>query len=221
MMKNEATIGVLALQGAFDLHGKALARLGAPYRLVKTSIDLHLVDALIIPGGESTTMRWLLDAENMMDDLAGFARTRPVMGTCAGMILLARNLSSDLVRHGFGVIDIDVRRNGYGRQIHSHTLEGQVDLGDGPRAFPMVFIRAPRIERVGPGVHILGVRGDEPTLVAQGNVLVMSFHPELSGSDDIHRYFLERVVAPVRQGDTTTAAHAKPGVGPAENQLDG
>lgn len=221
MMKNEATIGILALQGAFELHREVLERLGANTRLVKTGVDLLTVDALIIPGGESTTMRWLLDAEKMTDDFVQFVRTKPVMGTCAGLILLAKNLASDVVEHGFGMIDIDVRRNGYGRQIHSHTLEGQVDLGDGPRAFPMVFIRAPRIERVGAGVHILGLRGDEPTLVAQGNVLVMSFHPELSGSDDIHRYFVEQVVAPVRQGNTTTAVHATPGVGPVEDQLDG
>jgi len=218
MMKNKTTIGVLALQGAFDLHCEALDRLGAPHRLVKTAIDLHTVDALIIPGGESTTMRWLLDAEGMTDDFIRFVRTRPVMGTCAGLILLATNLKNDAVDHGFGAIDVDVRRNGFGRQVHSHTLEGQIDLGDGPRPFPMVFIRAPRITSVGKGVRVLGVRGEEPTLVSQGNVLVMSFHPELSGSDDIHRYFLEYVVIPAVAAKPSSV---EPAPKPVKNPLNG
>jgi len=193
-MANGKTIGVLALQGAFDLHCQALRRLGVPHRLVKTVDDLHAVDALIIPGGESTTVRWLLEAGGMADDLAKFVRTRPVMGTCAGMVLLALNVADDVVEHGFGAIDIDVRRNAYGRQVHSHCREGRIDLGMGPRPFQMVFIRAPRIERVGKNVQVFGICGNEPTLVAEGNVLAMSFHPELSGSDEIHRFFAGKMV---------------------------
>ncbi len=193
-MARTTTIGVLALQGAFDLHRKALARLGVDYRLVKTAADFAVVDALIIPGGETTTMRWFLKNENLTDDLVRFVNEKPVMGTCAGMILLAKKVAGDIVDDGLGVIDIDVRRNAYGRQVHSHTGEGRIDLGEGPRSFPMVFIRAPRIERVGRDVQILGTCDDEPTMVAAGNVLVMSFHPELSGSDAVHEYFIQTFV---------------------------
>ena len=193
-MENRPTIGVLALQGAFDLHCRALDRLDAGHRLVKTTVDLAVVDALIIPGGESTTMRWLLDAEGMAESLACFVNARPVMGTCAGMVLLAKHVADDPVGHGFGIIDIDVRRNAYGRQVHSHCRDGQIDLGDGRRSFEMVFIRAPRIERAGENVRVPGSRNGEATMVAERNVLAMTFHPELSGSDDIHRFFIKRFV---------------------------
>lgn len=204
MMSTQATIGILALQGAFDLHRQALDRLGVPHRLVKTADDLRQVAALIIPGGESTTMRWFFQTEGLTADIARFVRTRPVMGTCAGMILLADHLADDVVTHGFAAIDIDVRRNAYGRQVHSHTGDGEVDLGDGPRPFPMVFIRAPRIERVGASVRVLGHRDGEPTLVANDHVLAMSFHPELSGSDEIHRFFIETFVCKHRHQQTGT-----------------
>jgi 5'-phosphate synthase pdxT subunit len=193
-MSTQTTIGVLALQGAFDLQCKVLSRLGVSHRLVKTAAELRRVKALIIPGGETTTMRWFFQTEGLTDDIARFVHDKPVMGTCAGMVLLAKCVAGDLVDHGFGAIDIDVRRNAYGRQVYSHTLEGKVDLGDGLQPFPMVFIRAPRIERVGKQVQVLGLRGDEPTMVANRNVLAMSFHPELSGSDKIHRYFIKHFV---------------------------
>jgi 5'-phosphate synthase pdxT subunit len=198
-MRTHATIGILALQGAFDLHRQALDRLGVPHRLVKTADDLGQVAALIIPGGESTTMRWFFQTEGLTAEMARFVRTQPVMGTCAGMILLADRIADDLVNHGFAAIDIDVRRNAYGRQVHSHTGEGMVDLGAGPRLFPMVFIRAPRIERVGEGVRVLGHRNGEPTMVANDHVLALSFHPELSGSDEVHRFFVETFVESRRQ----------------------
>jgi len=194
-MSRHVTIGVLALQGAFDLHCRALERLGVPHRLVKTIGELQRVDALIIPGGESTTMRWFFHIEGLTEDLARFVHDRPTMGTCAGMILLAQRIADDLLDHGFGAIDIDVRRNAYGRQVHSHTAMGLVDLGQGPHPFPMVFIRAPRIERVGAGVRVLGSRDGEPTMVANENILVTSFHPELSGSDEIHRFFIENFIS--------------------------
>ena len=197
-MTTDSIIGILALQGAFDLHVQALTRLGVPPRLVKTAADLGQIDGLIIPGGESTTMRWLMDAEGMTEPLAEFVHTRPVMGTCAGMILLARHVLDDPLVQGFGAIDIDVRRNAYGRQVHSHVARGNIDLGGGAAPFDMVFIRAPRIVRVGKSVQVQGRRNGEPTMVAQGGVLAISFHPELSGSDDIHRYFLDRFVIPRR-----------------------
>ncbi len=188
------TIGILALQGAFDLHVQVLRRLGVSNLLVKTTDHLAACDALIIPGGESTTMRWFFDTEGLTGAFRRFVQNRPVMGTCAGLILLAKNVADDLVPQGFGVINVDVRRNAFGRQVHSHTLEGTIDLGAGSLPFPMVFIRAPRIERVGPGIDVLGVRDDEPTMVKNGNVLAMSFHPELSGRDDIHDYFVNQMV---------------------------
>ena len=193
-MSTDPTIGILALQGAFDLHAKALSRLGVASRLVKTAAELREIDGLIIPGGESTTMRWLLDAEGMTEPFAEFVRTRPVMGTCAGMILLARTVVDENLVQGFGAIDIDVRRNAYGRQVHSHVARGEVSLNNGAQAFSMVFIRAPRITRLGGSVQVIGTCDGEPTIVVQANVLAMSFHPELAGSDDIHRYFLERFV---------------------------
>lgn len=206
MVNSQATIGVLALQGAFDLHCQALARLKVPHCLIKTAAGLQNIDGLIIPGGEFTTIRWLLEAEEMTESLARFVRNKPVLGTCAGMILLAKKVADDSAGHGFGAIDIDVRRNAYGRQVHSHSREGIINLGDGSRPFPMVFIRAPRVERVGERVQILGRRENEPAMVAEGNVLAMSFHPELSGSDDIHRFFIQKIVARSKTGEAVVPA---------------
>jgi 5'-phosphate synthase pdxT subunit len=194
VMTRQPTIGILALQGAFHLHSQVLSRLGVPHRLVKTIADLRQADALILPGGESTTMRWFFQTEDMTEEMARFVHEKPVLGTCAGMILLARRVADDLVDYGFGAIDIDVRRNAYGRQVHSHAVEGEIDLGAGPRPFTMIFIRAPRIERVGEGVQVLGTRDGEPTMVANKNVLATSFHPELSDSDELHRFFVTRFV---------------------------
>jgi len=181
----------------------SLKRLNVPHRLIKTAAGLQTVDALIIPGGEFTTIRWLLGAEKMTENLTRFVRNKPVMGTCAGMILLAENVADDSSGRGLGVIDIDVRRNAYGRQVFSRSREGKIDLGDGPQPFPMVFIRAPRVERVGENVQVLGRCENEPTLVAKGHVLAMSFHPELSGSDDIHSFFIEKIVACSRVNEAT------------------
>jgi len=211
-MSANVTIGILALQGAFDLHAKALSRLGVTHRLVKTAADLNQLDGLIIPGGESTTMRWLMDAEGMTAVFAQFVRTKPVMGTCAGMILLARTIVDGNLVQGFGAIDIDVRRNAYGRQVHSHVVRGEINLGGGVQAFEMVFIRAPRITRVGTGVQVLGAREGEPVMVAQGNVLSMSFHPELSGSAEIHRWFVDRFVrtSPLSGGNSPSHRNLEP-----------
>ncbi len=209
MMSMSPTIGILALQGAFDLHVQVLQRLNVPWLLVKTQEELARCDALIIPGGESTTMRWFFKTEGLTEAIKDFIQTRPVMGTCAGLILLAKNVADDLVPQGFGAIDVDVRRNAFGRQVHSHTLAGTIDLGDGPRPFPMVFIRAPRIERVGSGVDVLGLRDDEPTMVKSGHILAMSFHPELSGRDDIHEYFVQHIVSGTMHDQSTNPLQRK------------
>lgn len=189
------TIGVLALQGAFESHQQRLAELGAPSRQVRTPADLAGVDALVMPGGESTTMSMLLVSSGLFDPLAArLADGMPVFGTCAGMILLASEVSDgqpDQVC--FGAIDIGVRRNGYGRQIDSFEAEVSVEASEGFEGGPMtgVFIRAPVVERVGEAVEVLAVVNGDPVLCRQGLALVSSFHPELTGDDRLHRLFIE------------------------------
>ena len=186
-------IGVLALQGAFAAHARVLRAAGAEPREVRGPNDLDGVDALVMPGGESTTMSMLL-VTSLLDEPI---RDRiddglPVFGTCAGLILLAegvRDGRSDQV--GFGVLDVDVRRNAFGRQVDSFEAELTVDGFDRP--FHGVFIRAPVVERAGDDVEVLSSYEGRPVLVRQGKLLAASFHPELSDDDRIHRLFLEGV----------------------------
>jgi len=185
----ESKIGILALQGDFELHLQALQNLGQTGRLVKTADDLAQIDRLIIPGGESTTISRLLVIYGLRESLLEFGRTHPVWGTCAGLILLARMAGDDRVKP-LGLIDIDVERNAYGRQIHSFSDFGKINLNGHSEDFKMVFIRAPKIIRAGTGVEILGKYGDEIVFARQGRILVTAFHPELSGSTRIHAYFL-------------------------------
>lgn len=194
------TVGVLALQGAFESHQQGLARLGVSSRQVRTPHDLAGVDALIMPGGESTTMSKLLVTSGVFDPLAlRIADGMPVFGTCAGMILLAAEvLDGRPDQRSFGAIDITVRRNGYGRQLDSFEADLEVPgLDGGP--FHGVFIRAPKVERVGPGVEILADHAGVPVLLRQGTITVAAFHPELAGDDRIHGSF----VAGLRQSSTT------------------
>jgi 5'-phosphate synthase pdxT subunit len=192
-------IGVLALQGAFARHVAALRRCGAEAFEVRTADQLARCDALVLPGGESTTMLKLLRAFELVEPLEKLlADGVPTFGTCAGMILLARAVSDGRDdQTSFGAIDIDVRRNGYGRQIDSFEADLEVAaLGHPP--LRAVFIRAPVVERVGDGVEVLAVEersgsGAVPVLCRQGPVLVSSFHPELTDDDRLHRYFLEQV----------------------------
>ena len=181
-------IGVLALQGDFEAHRKAIERAGAEAVEVRTAADLKWIDGLIIPGGESTTMLKLLDSENMFEPVHRFGGTKPIFGTCAGAILLASDVLNPPQR-SFGLIDASIERNGYGRQIDSRIAQIEVD-GQPAEA---VFIRAPVIRRVGPATKVLGTYLGTPVLIAQGNHLAATFHPELSDSDRVHRRFIERV----------------------------
>ncbi|OFW29598.1 MAG: glutamine amidotransferase subunit PdxT [Acidobacteria bacterium RIFCSPLOWO2_02_FULL_65_29] len=179
------TVGVLALQGGFERHRGCLERLGVRVRLVRTPADLQAIDALVIPGGESTAMLTLA-GDRGLDALRRFVRERPTFGTCAGAILLARAVD-DPPQPAVGALDISIRRNAYGRQPQSSIRLGM--LGDSP--LEMVFIRAPRIERVGPGVEVLAREGGDPVLVRQGHVMAATFHPELGDDTRVHQIFLE------------------------------
>jgi 5'-phosphate synthase pdxT subunit len=184
-------VGVLALQGAFREHREVLDALGVESVEVRTPAELSALDALILPGGESTTMSQLLDSSGVREPLAErLADGFPVLGTCAGMILLARDVIDGRPdQRWFGAIDVAVRRNAYGRQRDSFEAELVVDaLPGGP--FPGVFIRAPRIESVGERVEVLATHDLVPVLARQGNVVVTSFHPELSGDLRLHEWFL-------------------------------
>jgi pyridoxal 5'-phosphate synthase pdxT subunit len=180
-------IGVLALQGDFDAHRRRLEELGAEVVLVKKPEQLDEIDGLVIPGGESGTFLKLL-GEAGFEKLKQFARTKPTFGTCAGAILLASEVDNPK-QAGLGVLDISIRRNAYGRQLDSSILEGH--LGESP--IEMVFIRAPKIERVGPGVEVIATEGKDPVAVRQGRVMAATFHPELSEDTRVHRAFLDLV----------------------------
>lgn len=186
-------IGVLALQGDFEAHRKALERAGGDGIEVRSAADLAGLDGLIIPGGESTTMLKLLDAENLFEPLQRFGRKKPIFGTCAGAILLASEVVNPEQR-SLGLMDLTVERNGYGRQIDSRIGEIVFDAQAG-EATPTeaVFIRAPVIRRVGPAAKVLARYLDAPVLIEQGKHLAATFHPELSADDRIHRRFVERV----------------------------
>lgn len=189
-------IGILALQGDFALHAEALARLGAPARLVRTAKDLDGLDGLILPGGESTAMLKLMEGSDLEAALARFhAGGGALFGTCAGLILLARTVTGPAQR-SLGLLDTTVVRNGYGRQVDSF----ETDLAWTEDHVPVrgVFIRAPRIDRVGTGVRVLATFHGEPVLVREGHVLAATFHPELTGDTRLHRYFLEDVAGAVR-----------------------
>ncbi len=185
-------VGVLALQGAFAAHEAALADSGASTRQVRTPADLASVHALVMPGGESTTMSKLLDSSGLFDEIkARLSDDMPVFGTCAGMILLAADvLDGRPDQRSFGVIDLSVRRNGYGRQIDSFESDLDVEGLDAP--FHGVFIRAPKVESIGQGVHVLASHEGVPVLARQGNVMVAAFHPELTGDARLHRLFLQQ-----------------------------
>src|SRR5712675_591316 len=180
-------IGVLALQGDFDAHRRRLQELGAKVVLVKKPAQLNEIDGLIIPGGESGTFLKLLGEEGF-EKLKQFVRLKPTFGTCAGAILLAAEVDNPK-QAGLGAIDIAIHRNAYGRQIDSSIREGL--LGNSP--LEMVFIRAPKISRVGPGVEVIATEGTDPVAVRQGSVMAATFHPELSDDTRVHQAFLDLV----------------------------
>ena len=189
------TIGVLALQGDFSLHAAALARCGAAAVEVRKPEQLADVDALVMPGGESTTLLKLMHEWGFVPALQAFHEARkPVFGTCAGLILLAREVDNPR-QFSLGFIDLQVERNAYGRQRESFEAHGTATLDGRDRPVEMVFIRAPRIRRVGPGVEVLARHGGEPVMARQGHVLVATFHPELTDDPTVHAYFCAMVKA--------------------------
>jgi 5'-phosphate synthase pdxT subunit len=188
------TIGVLALQGDFDAHRRRLEELGARVVLVKKPEQLDEIDGLVIPGGESGTFLKLLGEEGF-EKLRQFVRVKPTFGTCAGAILLATEVENPK-QAGLGAIDIGIRRNAYGRQIDSSIREGKFTpekLAASP--LEMVFIRAPKIERVGSAVKVIATEGEDnlPVAVRQGSVMAATFHPELSDDTRLHQAFLDIV----------------------------
>ena len=181
-------IGVLAIQGDFDAHRRRLEELGAEVLLVRKPEELEEIEGLIIPGGESTTFLKFLSRGGFLEKLREFVRVKPTFGTCAGAILLAKEVFNP-AQEGLGAIDIAVRRNAYGRQLESFIGEVDSKLG----RIETVFIRAPRIERVGPGVEVLAREGNDPVLVRQGRIMAATFHPELSSDPRVHAEFLQLV----------------------------
>jgi len=182
-------IGVLAIQGDYDAHRTRLEGLGAKTRLVRRPEELESLDGIIIPGGESSTMLKFLEHGGFFEKLREFVRVKPAFGTCAGAILLAKDVENPK-QTSLGALDISVRRNAYGRQLDSHISTYMNGSGD---PLEMVFIRAPKISRVGNGVEVLAKEGDEPVWVKQGHTMAATFHPELSEDDRVHREFLKLV----------------------------
>lgn len=179
-------IGVLALQGDFEAHSKALDRAGAEAVEVRTAGELANVSGLVIPGGESTTMLKLLRLENLFDAIGEFGREKPIFGTCAGAILLAKDVTNP-EQESLSLVDIGVERNAYGRQLDSRIARLE------PDDLEAVFIRAPVIRRVGEGVSVLARYRNDPVLVEQGRHLVATFHPELTEDPRIHELFVNKV----------------------------
>jgi len=192
MNNGHKMIGILAVQGDFELHAMALDRVGAAWKLVKEPADLEGVAGLIMPGGESTTMLKFFNEEGLGKAVKEFAaQGKPIFGTCAGAILLAKEVLNP-AQDSLNLMDITVERNGYGRQIDSSVARGDCpEIADHP--VEMVFIRAPIIRRVGEGVRVLGRSGGLPVLVEQGPILAATFHPELTQDETVHRYFLGKL----------------------------
>jgi 5'-phosphate synthase pdxT subunit len=189
-------VGVLALQGDFEAHQKALERAGAEAVQVRTAEALADLDGLVIPGGESTTMLKLLDYMHLKEPLRKFAEQKPVFGTCAGAILLAKDVQNP-AQESFGAVDLTVERNAYGRQVDSRVamLHPAAEFGQrvGEGDVEAVFIRAPIIRRTGPGVKVLAEYAGDPVLVEQGRHLIATFHPELTADARVHKLFLSKL----------------------------
>jgi 5'-phosphate synthase pdxT subunit len=186
----QPTIGVLAIQGDYAAHAEALAESGAEPVEVRKPDELAGLDGLILPGGESTTMLRFLQKRGLFEALEKFCASKPVFGTCAGAILLAREVLNPPQR-SLGILDAVVERNAYGRQIDSAILTAETKLPGGP--LEMVYIRAPRIVETGAGVEVLALREGSATLVRQGQVMAATFHPELSRDRRVHQLFVQMV----------------------------
>jgi len=184
------TIGVLAIQGDYAAHKARLEQLGAEVTLVRKPEQLDAIDGIVIPGGESSTFLNFLAERGFLEKLRDFVSTKPTFGTCAGAILLAKQVENP-PQQSLAAMDIRIRRNAYGRQIDSSIREAQTKLGDKP--LEMVFIRAPKIVGTGKGVEILATAGDDPVLVRQGKIMAATFHPELSEDTRVHQEFVKMV----------------------------
>ncbi len=184
------TIGVLAIQGDYEAHKARLEQLGAAVVLVRKPEQLDSIDAIVIPGGESSTFLNFLSERGFLEKLRAFVRTKPTFGTCAGAILLAKDVENP-PQESLGALDIRIRRNAYGRQIDSSIRQAQTKLEGGP--LEMVFIRAPRIVATGKNVQVLASAGDDPVLIREGNIMAATFHPELSPDTRVHQEFLKLI----------------------------
>jgi pyridoxal 5'-phosphate synthase pdxT subunit len=198
-------IGILAIQGDFAAHAAMLHSLGAETTEVRTVADLQQCDALILPGGESTTQLQFLQEEGLGEAIKKFAaKKRPVFGTCAGAILLAARVNNP-AQESLGLLDMTILRNGYGRQLASEVSFGNSKLKS--EAMEMVFIRAPIIESVGPGVEVLAKFAGKPSLVQKGTILAATFHPELTNDSTVHQHFLGLI----KNGSALKRAHSPDG----------
>jgi 5'-phosphate synthase pdxT subunit len=189
-------VGVLSLQGDFAAHGAAVERAGALPVYVRERTQLGEIDGLILPGGESSTMLKLLHYENLFDDVVDYGRRKPMFGTCAGAILMARDVTNP-AQESLGLMDIEVERNAYGRQVDSRVVEldaePEFEQRTSPGKLEAVFIRAPIIRRAGQGIHVLAEYAGDPVLIEQGQYLVATFHPELTKDARVHSLFLEKL----------------------------
>jgi pyridoxal 5'-phosphate synthase pdxT subunit len=201
----KSKIGILAIQGDFAAHAAMLHSLGAKTLEVRTVADLNECDALILPGGESTTQLQFLQEDGLFEAIKKFAADKhPIFGTCAGAILLAATVKNP-PQDALGLLDMTVLRNAYGRQLASDVVFGPTKLE--PRPMEMVFIRGPIIDQVGPGVEVLAEYAGKPALVRQGRVLAATFHPELTSDLTVHQYFLNLVNSDSAQ-DELLATHS-------------
>ena len=188
------TVGVLAIQGDFERHIYQLNLVGARSVEVRLPRDLGKLDALILPGGESTTINIMIDRFDLREPLLRFGRSKPVFGTCAGMIMLAKKIENNISRvKPLGLMDIDVDRNGYGRQVHSFEEKLDANLFGHKVALTATFIRAPRVTRLGADIETLAKWRDDPVLIKQGQMLAASFHAELDDDTTLLEYFLTKV----------------------------
>ena len=201
-------IGILAVQGDYEAHARMLDRLGVPYVFVRTPAEAAQVDAMILPGGESTTMLKFLQGEGLEQPLRDLeARGGAFFGTCAGTILLAREVHGP-AQASLGFADLKIARNGYGRQLASEVRSAPSKLKTTP--LEMVFIRAPIIEAMGPDVEVLASESGWPVLVRQGRTLVATFHPELTDDTTVHEYFVKMANEAVAEDAATTRATVSP-----------
>ena len=192
------TVGVLALQGAFYKHIEVLRAIGVQAVEVRTAATLSICDALIIPGGESTTMMKVLEFTDSLEQLKTFALQKPIFGTCAGIILMSKTILNDQMKP-FDLMNITVERNAFGRQVESFNTTLEAELNNSSSSVEALFIRAPRIRQCGPEVKVLASYKGEPVLVQQGKYLGATFHPELTNDFSIHRHFISIVQDHKRQ----------------------